>query len=402
MAVENQSFKEVSKIESSANRPNHAQTEALQLLTDRRVVPANKQSGNFELSNNIYGNDSFNPLANAGKFDNTIGTCSINKPKCESEKNWRPDAERKTPGAQAWDKQAESQRQKPLERNADGSYTVKQGDSLNDIARRLLKGEGSKNPSQKDVDQASKRLYEANPKLGCNPDLVRPGMELKLPNSEKQSVAKPADHGQRQRVDRPQHHNGEHFQQKRHQQQNGENGERLQPRGQRTRREHSENGITSDVTKNSGVEKRVESSKQSQKDDSKPKSTEQQLDEMRKLLESMKKTMEDMQAKQKSANPSEQQGRRTEQPGTKPPVSQETFSVPGAQTLKWENQQTLPAKSAERLNSAEPRVEEVKPSNSVENAEPRNGWRPRNNGIADKLAARDAEDLLMAQRQFVH
>lgn len=387
MAVEHQSFKEVSNVESSMTRPSGAQTEALNLLqnsglTERRVVGTNIPS---QLNtDNLYNNSVFSVGSgnNSKLFDSQIGTCSINKPKCESEKNWRPDAERTTPGARTWDKQAESQRQKPLERNADGSYTVRPGDSLNDIARRMLKGEGSKNPSQKDVAEASKRIYEANPKLGCNPDLIRPGMELKVPGGQKNTSKPPQGERPQQRVERQQQNGDRHPSLN-----NGEPRRGFRNRPQETftdRRpdDNQRNDVTNERTKRSG------------------KSTEQQLDEMKKVLESMKKTLEEMQAKQQKQASPEQSGRRTEQPSSKPPTRNEQpegrkqFFAPEAQKSVTRDEDVAVPKLFERMNSAEPRIEELKPSNPVENAEPRKGWRPRNNGIGTKPAVSDLTDPL--------
>lgn len=359
MAVEHQSIKEVSRIESAMSRPSGAQAEALNLLntTGRVESKSNGQlPAKLEMSN-IYGSDSFHSIGNAAKngklLDTAVGSCSINKPACESERNWRPDAQRKTQGAQAWDRQAESQRHKPLDRNPDGSYTIKPGDSLSDIARRMLQGEGSK-ASPKDVAEATRRLYDANPKLGCNPDLIRPGLELKLPDSRKQDVAKPPWRSDRQSTPHTErHHDGQHLNhQGRVERENGDRNQSLnsgerppQKRGERTRperrgNEDQSNSIAGDATESSSKEKSLDGGKQldgtkQDRTDRSNKSTEHQLDEMRRVIESMRRSLEDMQAKQKPANPVEQEGRRTDQPGTKPPVSQEKFSIPNAQILKW-------------------------------------------------------------------
>jgi nucleoid-associated protein YgaU len=56
---------------------------------------------------------------------------------------------------------------------ADESYTVKKGDSLSKIAKRVY-GDA----------QQWRRIYEANREVvGGNPDLIHPGQVLKLPRA---------------------------------------------------------------------------------------------------------------------------------------------------------------------------------------------------------------------------
>lgn len=313
MTAEYQSLNEVSKIESSIARPSGAQAEAINLMySDHRVSPrANTQLPvNLEMPD-IYGSDdSFQSIANAAKggrwLDNAVGSCSTDKPACESERNWRVDTERRTPGAREWDKQAESQRQKPLDRNADGSYTVKPGDSLSDIARRMLKGDGSGNPTHKDVADAGKKIYEANPEIGCNPDLIRPGMKLRLPGvAEKDSAPekqKPTDGG-RQDERREGHVTpGKGFES-----QEPRRGERTRPPELKAPRPSEQSDIT-----DQGTDRSSDCPNDSR---ASGKSMEQRLQEMRECLESMKRTLEDLQAR-KLEKPG--QAGQTDEPQSEP------------------------------------------------------------------------------------
>lgn len=113
--------------------------------------------------------------------DTASGACTTQNPRCDTDSKWRPDYQRRTQGARDWDREAQGQRAKPLETNPNDSYRVQRGDCLDDIARRMLRQESSQNPSRREVSDATRRILEANPELRCNPNLIRPGMELKIP-----------------------------------------------------------------------------------------------------------------------------------------------------------------------------------------------------------------------------
>lgn len=118
------------------------------------------------------------------QFDNiydktgTSDSCQIDGP-C----SFRPDKTLSTPRAREWARQADEQNQKPLDKDGD-VYTVKPGDCLTGIAKRALEQDGQKH-SAKEIDQLAKDIAEANkekyPSLGCNRDLIKPGMELTIP-----------------------------------------------------------------------------------------------------------------------------------------------------------------------------------------------------------------------------
>ncbi len=107
--------------------------------------------------------------------------CTINEA-CSS---FKPDYKRETESGRAWDGLARRQRQTGIEPGADGKYEVKPGDSLWGIAERMIKKEGGRS-TPAELQKRVKELVEANkeniPGLDCNPNLLRRGARLILPD----------------------------------------------------------------------------------------------------------------------------------------------------------------------------------------------------------------------------
>ncbi len=113
-----------------------------------------------------------------------VGSCKRADDAC----SWRPDDSSSSSQTKTWRGQREAQRDKPLD-TKDGKYEVKPGDTMNDISKRYLKDLGIESPSAKEIAGLSKMLAEQNKEqhsiLKCNPNLIRPGMKLELPPTDK-------------------------------------------------------------------------------------------------------------------------------------------------------------------------------------------------------------------------
>jgi hypothetical protein len=92
---------------------------------------------------------------------------------------WRPDPAHAKP---EWVQAHEAQKNQPLDVDQRGIHIVKYGETLDDIARRKLVGEG-KTPSAHEIAAEAKMLaannVDAYPGLAKNPDLVQPGWEIR-------------------------------------------------------------------------------------------------------------------------------------------------------------------------------------------------------------------------------
>jgi hypothetical protein len=91
-------------------------------------------------------------------------------------------------GSAEFNRERHSQLKKPVEPDADGKYTVKPGDILEDIAKRIALHDG-KHQSPAAIRKRSHDYYQGildcnkndNPKLLCNPEYLKPGMKLDIP-----------------------------------------------------------------------------------------------------------------------------------------------------------------------------------------------------------------------------
>ncbi len=146
------------------------QREAGQLLNICREAPGPKQKepGVLEFSN-IFANLPEKP-----------GQCSLNT-RCDQAKRFKSDPEYKSPRSGEWQKDMQKQRQKDLDVDGDSNYKVKRGDTVWTIAERLCRGADGKRPNDQIIDKMKRRLIEANPQLKCNPDFLKEGEKLKIP-----------------------------------------------------------------------------------------------------------------------------------------------------------------------------------------------------------------------------
>ena len=173
-------------------RPNAATTrdatnspiarEAMQLMAAgdaRRTAPSRTEPHALTLTDPY-----------AGIADGAIGSCGTT-PDCPSRRQFRPDPSLSTPGAREWQQRSQQQRRQGLEVAQDGRYEVKPGDSLWTIGERAARGNGSQRPSARDVQDSMRRILEANPDLKCNPNLLRRGQRLVIPDNVRPGTEAP-------------------------------------------------------------------------------------------------------------------------------------------------------------------------------------------------------------------
>lgn len=160
----------------SFSRSSTLSEQASTLLSERHSTQASGKrelaATSLNLDSNVYGT-----AEKAGMCKRSDDACS-----------WRPDESSNSAQTKTWRSQREAQRDKPLE-TKDGKYEVKPGDTMNDISKRYLKDLGIENPSAKEIAGLSKMLADQNKEqnsiLKCNPNLIRPGMKLELPPTDK-------------------------------------------------------------------------------------------------------------------------------------------------------------------------------------------------------------------------
>jgi hypothetical protein len=134
-----------------------------------------------------------NTCGDAPKTGGTTAGSGDNKAICD----WRPDPTLSTPRARAWQAESEKRRHLPMEVNADCTYTVKWGDSLETVAERELRREGIINPSARQINAEVTAFVKANhgqyKTLDCNRDFIREGWKLHIPKCEEKApvVEKP-------------------------------------------------------------------------------------------------------------------------------------------------------------------------------------------------------------------
>ena len=122
----------------------------------------------------------------------------FNSPFTSSEKNTNQEAKHFTrPAASAngsdksWQQDHSEARKRPLEKDSEGRYEVKRGDTLSDIAAKTLRAEG-KNPSQMEIMKRAKEIAELNKDQIKDINLIKPGMKLRLPGDANESEAERA------------------------------------------------------------------------------------------------------------------------------------------------------------------------------------------------------------------
>lgn len=138
---------------------------------------------------------------------------------------FKPDYQGKSESAKRWHRDAAQRAKEAVELGPDKKYEVKKGDSLSGIAVRAIRGDKGK-ADAREIARYVKRLIEANkdayPHLRCNPDLIYPGMRLKLPQEAPKngqdtngkppgdsSVKPPLSGSKRDSVPHPVHPSGE-------------------------------------------------------------------------------------------------------------------------------------------------------------------------------------------------
>jgi hypothetical protein len=97
--------------------------------------------------------------------------------------HWHPDMSRERAD---WKDFHSQQKDADLALSSDGSYTLKKGDTLYDVARRLLKGKNestSVSSINRMVGEILQENFDSHPELKTNPDLIHPGLQLKLPGT---------------------------------------------------------------------------------------------------------------------------------------------------------------------------------------------------------------------------
>lgn len=121
------------------------------------------------------------------------GACSANL----SAAQWHPDKTLSTAKAQEWDRASKASLSHPLELNPNGTYTVRDGDSLSTIAERALGGPSAANPDaiKAEVRQMVAMNQDKYPSLCSNPDLIQDGWHLKIPRDAQTAVAAGSQYG---------------------------------------------------------------------------------------------------------------------------------------------------------------------------------------------------------------
>lgn len=172
-----ESFNTVTLRERAETRAFGAQQQAQALFQERQIAgtfprqPDTDQSGHLDFGN-IY-------------VQMGISDCT-RPPKGQRENaGFKPDYERKSQSARDWTEKAKSLDGKSLVTDCGGKYTVQPGDSLEGIARRLLKKEGNGNPTNRDVLSRINSVVEANKHLGGNRNWLKAGSEIVIPGETK-------------------------------------------------------------------------------------------------------------------------------------------------------------------------------------------------------------------------
>jgi hypothetical protein len=105
------------------------------------------------------------------------------------ELSWRPDSQSTSESAQHWRDGNTLSRQERLPLDAHGKYTVTDVDALSTIAERNLQTHGVAAPNGKALRDEMDRIIALNkdeyPDLDKNPDLLHPGMELRIHHHHK-------------------------------------------------------------------------------------------------------------------------------------------------------------------------------------------------------------------------
>lgn len=168
-------------IETSAFSDNiqaHAQTSSFreqvsEMMRDSRVLPAAKR---VEPPSYLEFNSPF-----------TSSERSTNQ---EAKHFTRPAASANG-GDKSWQQDHSEARKRPLEKDSEGRYEVKRGDTLSDIAAKTLRAEG-KSPSQMEIMKRAKEIAELNKDQIKDINLIKPGMKLRLPGDANESEAERA------------------------------------------------------------------------------------------------------------------------------------------------------------------------------------------------------------------
>lgn len=116
--------------------------------------------------------------------ENPIGTCGPT-PDCETAKRFRPEQNPTSRGGLEWQKRSQEQRQRDVEVGPDGRYEVKPGDSLWTLGERLARRANGQRPPAREIQENIRRITEANPELKCNPNYLRSGRRLVIPDTIK-------------------------------------------------------------------------------------------------------------------------------------------------------------------------------------------------------------------------
>ncbi len=105
------------------------------------------------------------------------------------ELSWRPDSHSTSDGAKHWNEGNAHSRHEKLGVDAHGNYAVTDVDALSTIAERNLHTHGMAKPSDKALHHEMDRIVALNkdayPELGSHPDLLHPGMELRMRHHHK-------------------------------------------------------------------------------------------------------------------------------------------------------------------------------------------------------------------------
>ncbi|MBP9094749.1 LysM peptidoglycan-binding domain-containing protein [bacterium] len=96
-----------------------------------------------------------------------------------------------TGGDKSWQEAHSEARKRPLDKDSEGRYEVKRGDTLSDIAAKTLRAEG-KNPSQMEILKRTKEIAELNKDQIKDINLIKPGMKLRLPGDANETDAERA------------------------------------------------------------------------------------------------------------------------------------------------------------------------------------------------------------------
>lgn len=116
--------------------------------------------------------------------ENPVGTCGPT-PDCETARRFRPEQNPTSRGGLEWQRRSQEQRQRDVEVGQDGRYEVKPGDSLWTLGERLARRSNGQRPPAREIQENIRRITEANPELKCNPNYLRSGRRIVIPDTIK-------------------------------------------------------------------------------------------------------------------------------------------------------------------------------------------------------------------------